>query len=51
MLLNVKQVVINDDNITQSMINVDDETSQFSTIYRKDDMPSLTIEGKGNICT
>ena len=33
------------------MINVDDETSQFSTIHRKDDMSSLTIEGKGNICT
>ena len=33
------------------MINVDDETSQFSTIHRNDDMSSLTIERKRNIYT
>ena len=51
MLLNVKQVMINDNDVTYVQINVDDESNHFSTIYRKDDMSSLTIEGKSNICT
>ena len=41
--------MINDNDVTYVQINVDDEFNHFSTIYRKDDMSSLAIEGKGNI--
>ena len=33
------------------MVNVDDETSQFTTIFGIYVMSSLTIEGENNICT
>ena len=33
------------------MINVDDAISNVNTIHRKDDISSLTIEGKRNIYT
>ena len=42
--------MINDDNVILVKNNVDDDTSQFSTLYRKDHMSSLTIEGKSNAC-
>ena len=42
--------MINNDDVTHIKINVDDDTSQFSTLYRKDHMSSLTIEGKSNTC-
>ena len=32
--------MINDEDVVLVKNNVDDETSQLSTIYRKDDMPS-----------
>ena len=41
--------MINDNDVTYVQINVDDESNHFSTIYRKDDMSSLTIEGKSTI--
>ena len=43
--------MLNDEDVALVKNNVDDETSQFSTINRKDDMSSLTIEEKSNICT
>ena len=41
--------MINNDDVIHIKINVDDDTSQFSTVYRKGDMLSLNIEGKSNI--
>ena len=43
--------MINDEDIALVKNNVDDETSQSSTINGKDDISSLTIEEKSNICT
>ena len=43
--------MINDEDVALVKHNVNDETSQSSTINRKDDMSSLTIEDKINICT
>ena len=42
--------MINDDNVILVKNNVDDDTRQFSTLYIKDHMSSLTIEGKSNTC-
>ena len=43
--------MINDDDVIQDKINIDIEISEFSAIYKKDDMSLLTIEGRSNICT
>ena len=43
--------MINDEDIVLVKNDVDDETSQFNTTNRKDDISSLTIEEKSNICT
>ena len=43
--------MINDDDVIQDKINIDIEISEFSEIYKKDDMSSITIEGRSNICT
>ena len=43
--------MISDEDVALVKNNIDDETSQLSTINRKDDMSSLTIEEKSNICT
>ena len=43
--------MINDDDVIQDKINIDIEINEFSAIYKKDDMSSLTIAGRSNICT
>ena len=43
--------MVNDDDVIQDKINIDIEISEFSEIYKKDDMSSITIEGRSNICT
>ena len=43
--------MINDKDVVLVSNNVDDETSHFSAINRKDDMSSLTMKEKSNICT
>ena len=43
--------MISDEDVALVKNNIDDETSQLSTINRKDDMSSLTIEKKISICT
>ena len=43
--------MINDEDVALVKNNVDNKTSELSTINRKDDMSSLTIKEKSNICT
>ena len=43
--------MINDEDVVLVKDNVEDETGQLITTNRKDDMSSLTIEEKRNICT
>ena len=43
--------MINDEDVVLVSNDVDDETNQCSTINRKGDISSLTIEEKSNICT
>ena len=43
--------MINDNDRTQGMVNVEDKTSQITTIFRKDDISSLHIVGESNIYT
>ena len=43
--------MINDENVLLVKNNVEDETSQVIATNRNDDMSSLTVEDKSNICT
>ena len=43
--------MIHDKDVVLVKNNVEDENSRLSTINRKDDKSSLTIEEKSNICT
>ena len=43
--------MINDEDIVLIKNNVEEETSQLIATNRNDDISSLTIEEKSNICT